>query len=384
MGLEDVWIRKSNYIINMVIDYMVNFDEFVVMKKGFLKKLNIAIDEVINEKEDLDIDYDLLEKALELMIKNNRPIGRRPISVVVPIKKSDMLTVTLDFFRSIDIDFYKKAIDTILQQNNNIKMNLYNFHDIRDFNKRDNNNLLEYTPDGRVHSRNGCANVNIPTNSELNSREEEIFEKDTCTLEDLYTIVHEITHLFDLDLEAEKIERRKNMRELTGEATTIGFEGLLTEYLLKNNLYSSIGIQQIVNKRYNSSMQNARLVYAKLLLAKEKSKKGEITLEFIEKLMRDNNLSTQYVRKMAYNIISATPDMLLQNRYAIGGFIAPTIVKAYKENGVQVLKKYLEYAKNNDIEQALKAIGVEMNIEGINILDRNFNEYLNRISEKER
>lgn len=302
---------------------MVDFDKFIVMKEGFLKKLNIAIDKVIKEKESLDINYDLLEKALEVMIKNSRFIDNGLISTVVPIKKSEMLTVTLDFFKSIDIDFYKKAIDTILQQNNSIKMNIYNFHDIKNYEKRDNNHLLEYTPDGSVQSRNGLAKVNIPTKTELNSKEEKTFDKETCTLEDLYTVVHEISHLFDLNLENQtnitgKTRRKENTRELTGEATAIAFEGLLTEYLLKNNLYSREGIQQIARQRINSSIQDARLVYAKLLLSKEKSKNGEITLQFIEEFMRNNNFSTQYVRKMAYDIINVPINMLFQNRYAMG------------------------------------------------------------------
>ena len=183
---------------------MVDFDKFIVMKEGFLKKLNIAIDKVIKEKESLNINYDLLEKALEVMVKNSRFIDNGPISTVVAIKKSEMLTVTLDFFKSIDIEFYRKAIDTILQQNSNIKMNIYNFHNIKSYERRDNNHLLEYTPYGTVQSRNGLAKVNIPTRTELSSKEEKIFDKDTCTLEDLYTVVHEISHLFDLELESDK------------------------------------------------------------------------------------------------------------------------------------------------------------------------------------
>ena len=368
---------------------MIDFDKFIVMKESFLKKLNIAIDEVINEKESLDINYDLLEKVLEAMIKNNRFMYNGHITTVVPIKKSEMLNVTLDFFKSIDIDFYRKAIDTILQKNNNIKMNIYNSHNIKSYEKRDNNNLLEYTPGGSVQSRNGLATVNIPTKTELNSKEEKILDNDTCTLEDLYTVVHEIAHLFDLNLEnqrniTDETRRKENTRQLTGEATAIAFEGLLTEYLLKNNLFSRDGIQQIEKKRLNSSIQDAILVYAKLLLSKEKSKNGEITLNFIEKLMRDNNLSTQYVRKMAYDIINIPRSMLFQNRYALGGLIAPTIIKAYKENGSVALKKYLEYTKNSDLEKALKTIGIEMNIQGINTLKKNYNEQLQVLNAKER
>lgn len=139
-------------------------------------------------------------------------------------------------------------------------------------------------------------------------------------------------------------------------------------------------MQQIAMKRVNDSIQNARLVYAKLLLSKEKSKNGDITLQFIEKIMRDNNLSIQYVRKMAYDIINVPRRMLFQNRYAIGGLIAPSIIREYKENGSIALKKYLEYAKNNDLEKALKATGIEMNIQGIDTLKKNYKEQIQALN----
>lgn len=47
----------------------VNLDETIVMKENFLKELNQAIDKVIGEKKDLNIDYDLLEQALGYMLK---------------------------------------------------------------------------------------------------------------------------------------------------------------------------------------------------------------------------------------------------------------------------------------------------------------------------
>ncbi len=45
-------------------EHIVNLDETIVMKENFLKELNQAIDKVIGEKKDLNIDYDLLEQAL--------------------------------------------------------------------------------------------------------------------------------------------------------------------------------------------------------------------------------------------------------------------------------------------------------------------------------
>lgn len=93
---------------------MVDFDEFIVMREETLEELNIAIEKVIEEKESMNLDYDLLEKVLGTMIKSVRSEEVGPISVVTPIKKEEMLQVTLDFFKSIDSELYIKAINTLI------------------------------------------------------------------------------------------------------------------------------------------------------------------------------------------------------------------------------------------------------------------------------
>lgn len=373
---------------------MVDFDQFVVMREKFLKKLNIAIDKVIREKESMDLDYDLMEKALGTMLRNVRSIDTGPICIVTPIKKREMLKVTLDFFESIDPELYKKAIDVILQQTENIKMNIYNLHEIRDFEKRDERGIPEYTRNGNVHSRDGYAIVHVPTKTQLNQKEEKILEADEGTLKDLYVMVHEISHLFDLDLQLEKPDKKdlvgeleykdRISNELIGEATAIAFEGLLSEYLLENGIYSTEAIQEINNLNMNSFLQDARLVYAKLLLAREKIKNGEVKLEFVEQIMRDNGFSIQYMRRMASSIIDDPRDMLYEKRYALGGLIAPTIIKKYKEEGAEPLKRYLEEAKKENFEGAMAALGIELNEEGINQLVANMRERVYRMNPKER
>ena len=366
---------------------MVDFDEFVVMRENFLRELNIAIDKVIKEKESMALDYDLIEKALGAMVRNVKSINEKPVAICTPIKKGDMKKITLDFFESIDSELHKKAIDTILQQTDNIRMNIYNIHEVKDFSEEDELGLLKYTHNGNVESRDGFARVNVPTKRELDSQEEKLLSKDECALEDLYTIVHENTHLFDLDLEKGKPDRdqlqggggqRKERitRELLGEATTIAFEGLLSDYLSNNTNISKYAIEEMDILRLNSNLQDARMVYAKLVLAKEKNKNGEITLEFVEKLMRDNGFSTQYIRRMANDIIHNPRGMLYQKRYALGALISPTIIKKYREEGLGTLKRYLEEAKNENFEGAMKVLGIELNEQGINQLIVNMREYV--------
>lgn len=293
---------------------MIDFDNFVVMRGNFLEELNIAIDKVIEEKESMNLDYALMEKGLGGMLRNVERLEEQPITIVIPIKKEKVLKIVLDFFKSIDSEFYNKAINTILQQTENIKMRIYNVHEIEDFSEEDEVGLLKYTQNANVEGIDGYASVHIPTKKELDSEEEKILDKDECGLEDLYAVVHEISHLFDLDLEkgipdeeelAGGKEKRKLRitRELVGEATAIAFEGLFSEYLLGNTKISKDAIQKMDVLRINSYLEYARLAYAKLLLAREKEENGEITLGFVEKLMRDNGFSIQYIRRLANNII---------------------------------------------------------------------------------
>lgn len=365
---------------------MIDFDEFIIMKEGFLQRLNIAVDRIIQEKKSMNLNYEYIEKALKAMIKN-RNVNTNAIHVVTQVKKEEILKITLEFFKSVEPELYKRAVNIILGQEKDIKMNVYNVHSINNFIKRDKEGFLEYTPYGVAQTREGRALINIPTNVELNKKEDRIINKDDCTLDDLYTVVHEIAHLFDFNLDIEKATKKEiageqevyedNItRELTAEATTIAFEGLLSEYLLENKLYPKSAIQQMSNRRINSCLQKARMVYAKLILAREKEEKGEITSEFIEKSMRDYNLSIQGVRHIASDIINSPRDMLIQNRYAIGGLLAPTIIKTYKMKGKETLQRYLEETKKCNLESALKQLGIQLNNEGIEETIKNFQEYM--------
>ena len=274
-------------------------------------------------------------------------------------------------------------------------MRIYNVHEIEDFSEEDEVGLLKYTQNANVEGIDGYASVHIPTKKELDSEEEKILGKEECGLEDLYAVVHETSHLFDLDLQkgmpdeealagGEERTEERITRELIGEATAIAFEGLLSEYLLSNTEISKGAIQEMDVLRMNSYLEYARLAYAKLLLAREKEENGEITLEFVEKLMRDNGFSMQYIRKLANNIINNPHDMLYQKRYAIGGLISPTIIKRYKERGTSTLKEYLKQSKNENFEGAMKALGIQVNEEGVNQLIANMKEYIANLNMKVR
>ena len=313
---------------------MINFSDFVLIDDPTLKKLNSKIDEVIAEKNSMPINYDLLEQVLGTMLKHSRYKEPTSFPTVVQIKKEEMLGLTLDFFKSIDERLYEEAVNTIIKKHNNIKVNIYNIHNIKDFNQQNEFGMTDYEKGGSVQSSKGKATVRVPTKTELSAEESDLIAKDSCTLEDLYTLVHEISHLFDLnmsqnseDIIKEKGKERSVTRELLGESTAIAFEAMLTEYLLKNTNYPKQKIQNIMKIRINSSFFDARNAYSKLILAKEKSKNGKITKEYIEDFVRKNNFSPGFAKHIIQDIIRNPKGMQWLKRYALAKLIAPTIIR---------------------------------------------------------
>lgn len=325
---------------------MINFSDFVLIDEPTLKNLNSKIDEVIAEKNSMPIDYNLLETVLGVMLKHSRYRETTSFPTVVQIKKDEMLGLTLDFFKSIDERLYQEAVNTIIKKHNNIKVNIYNIHDIKDFTKENEFGMLDYDRGGSVQSSRGKATVRVPTKVELSAEESNLIDKDSCTLEDLYTLVHEISHLFDLNMSQNsediikgKGKKRSVTRELLGESTAIAFEGMLTEYLLKNTNYPKQKIRDIMKIRTNSSFFDARNSYAKLILAKEKSKNGTITKEYIEDFVRKNNFSPGFAKNMIQEIIRKPMGIQFIKRYALAKLISPTIIRKTREERKRNINK---------------------------------------------
>lgn len=379
---------------------MTNLDNVIVMREKFLEELNKSIDVTIKEKERMKINYDWIEKITGKMTQNRTNNRKKyPIANVIrnncprPVELStmntdEMIKLAVDFFKSIDENIYKLAVETILQQKEKISMYIYNIHNIKDFSETEDNGIIKYDKDGSVMYDNGNAIVHIPLGDKKKENSDNI-----CSLDDAYLLVHEISHLFDVNLEdtlpkiqlREQSEKKTTIkinetRELLAETTAIAFEGLFRDYLLQNTLYSKEEILQNQRDRLTSSYNHAESVYANLLLARIKEKKGEkekISNEDIEEIMCKFNLSVQDVRFVARRVIASKGGMQMEKRYAIAGLLAPTIVQGYrkdKEQGKILLKRYLEEIKNNNFQGALDVFGITTSNEGISKLIQALNE----------
>ena len=110
------------------------------------------------------------------------------------------------------------------------------------------------------------------------------------------------------------------------------------------------------------------------MIYKEKEKNGQITEGFLEKIMRNENLSIKGIRKIVKAIINDNVKVWYQERYAIAKLIAPSIFKKYEEGNISAIKEYLKSTQEGNLKNALLAIGIENNKDGIEILFKNLQE----------
>lgn len=271
---------------------MANLDEIIVMKEKFLDELNKAIDITIKDKKWIKIDYDWIERITGKMVQNRRNnirkyktedmiMNRKPVKLSA-ISTSEMVKLAVEFFKSIDEDIYKMAVETILQQKEKISMYIYNIHNIKDFSETEENGIIKYDIEGNVIYDNESAIVHIPLGYKKDSKSGNI-----CGLDDAYLLVHETSHLFDSNLEdtlpeirlkeqdkkKERPVKINETRELLAETTAIAFEQLFMDYLLQNTSYPKEEILQKQRERLGSTYNHAQKVYAHLLLARVKEKK---------------------------------------------------------------------------------------------------------------
>ena len=352
--------------------------------------INVLADEIIITKKKLTIDYDFLEKILGATLINEVNVPKKPkmsIKPIIPIEKSKMLSIVLDFFKSIDEDFYKQAVSIMLHQNKNLKLNIYNINKINNFNQINEMGILENTERAGVFYNGAAATINIPTKRALSPEESEKVLKDNeCLLEDAYVLVHEIGHLLDCELESKAIfgndilspgncvTKTTVTSYLLTESTAATFEMLFTEYLLANNICSKDAVIQISNEIFERWFEYVQIVYIELLLAKEKELNETISKEFIEKMMKQNGWTPEFVEKGIKYIVNFPDDMVYASRYAIANLVAPTIAETYNQKGAEPLLEYCEMIKSNNLKKALKTVGISLNQIGIEqVINKAFN-----------
>ena len=298
------------------------------------------------------------------------------IARVIPVKKDKIISITLQFFKSVNPDLYNHVKSIIFNQNKKIKLNIYDAQNITDFKQTDLEfkDMEKYNYEPLNNYKNNKDIIYIPLRRDSNISRS--IKKDEGTLDDLFIIVHEIAHSFDINLEFGPNEERDKkiykFGNILTETTAISFERMLADYLVENNLFKKDDMEQILKRRLNNSSNKAIFVYAQLFLSRKKEENGEITKKDIQELIKEFDSNIQSIKKLGISIINdAGKEMLSNSRYAIAGILSPTIEKIYKEKEFGKIQGYLKESKNGNFKDAFYAIGITLDDEGLNKLKEN-------------
>ena len=375
-----------------------NLEEFKNISNKDLKRLNETMDMIIIEKEKCRISFLFLEHALASYINNNSFINKKDeIEKVKVLKKWEIISIVLDFFKSLDPDIYQKIRNIIFGKNPKIKLNIYKRSGISDFNEEDSEfagyRRYARNPINKTELNKDIVYLPIRCGWAYDKQVCTSLGKDEGTLEDLFALVHELSHTLDMYLEYlidedyRVITSIEDVNYIFTESTAIGFERFFIKYLLENGIISDEKYtENILMERANDTMNKCITTYAILVLSRKKEENGKITAEDVNEVSKELGLGYIEKRKLIdYIKIYEKGDLLSSAGYAFSGMISPIIAELLDKKDFEKLKKYFEASRMGNFKEALESIGIGINDEGMSKLEQIMLEhkYESEIPEKQ-
>lgn len=332
-----------------------------------INELNKSIDEYKSNMRK-GIYYDSLKRITGEMVKKLK-LRKEGIYPVKLYSQEQALSMALNFFKSLGVEeWYDSAKHIFLGQDENIGINIFDADDIEDLNEKDEYGLRKYSTgseveydwieeEGNILKHNKRANIKISLRSWFNNLPRSVL-KDNLTLRDIYSIIHEISHTFDMgDSNRSNWERR-----LFVEITPFCFERMFGNYLTQNGIVSKEIIESIELERSLNSLRHARITYCVLNLIELKDKYGEISKENIDELLREKDIrDINFVRESFKDVILLEPDVEYHFTYAIAELTARQFIRMYKTDKKQALSNLHQYCENirvgNTSDDTLRLIG---------------------------
>ena len=254
------------------------------------------------------------------------------------LSKDKTVEIVLDFFKSIDLEFYKKAQSIINGEEKDVVLNFFDAVKCDDKiceDRKSNEATVDHT--------SNVKKINIPSMGNIN---------------DVYSMVHEISHIFDLP------ESLNLSRIMLADVNSECFERMLDCYfeekkdmdeLLKQDLY--LVRKHSINRTYFLALEYA----VKYSFFDYKNHKGEMNLKDIKQVMSrftlPPNLVLSYLR-------DNSQDISYSARYIFGGLASEEYLQHYRQNpseSINNLKKYMELIKEDKGTEALKELDINMN-----------------------
>lgn len=353
-----------------------NSNTITKLSEEDLKKLNESLTEILCNEWDFPISSETLKDIFEVCLDkyfyssfriNYKTNDKNKVKdSVIKIKPNDVFAITLDFFKSIDIDFYNQTAKKILQLNKTDILKIYNLNTVKDFNEIDEHGLKKYYDSFCIVPNQTRISTYIPI--QTSKQEENVdISKLYFSLDNLFGFVHEISHnfnnAFSLTFDNSKIptptsvQSRNNV--LLCETTAITFERLLADYLLKNSNFSSDSIKNYMAWRMHDSILKLYYGYIKMVILNEKNKDLEnnyISNDFL----RETSLIFKDSGTALDSIINDPLFFKHEITYGIAAIIYPSLVKKYNTNGSIAIKQYLDSIQNGSILDALTSANIDL------------------------
>lgn len=360
----------------------IEFLDFNYINDDIIKKLDNVAKKVITSKQYYKIPYDFLEKALLCYVKNNeyKYEDVNKILRVKPLKKWEIMTIALEFYKSIDYETYEGIRDIIFNQNPKIRSNIYKLSKIKNFSEQDFEfeEFKKYSKIPQHHTVRNRDMMYLPlsdTGQKGNAKE---IREDEGTIDDLYSIVHELGHTLDLYLNyiisntgiiiSDSYDPGNN---LLTESTSIALERALTSYLLEKKLIDAKDAEEIFIKRKNDTLNSCYFAYTKLVLARKKQENSVIYKKDIDEIANNMKLGIREKNNLVNFIMESDGEILINARYAFSGILSPTIEKVISQGRINKFKQYLEESRKGNVEKALHALDITADDEGLKILYNN-------------
>lgn len=309
------------------------------------EQLNGFIHENLKNRRN-STNYNLLHIISEMMTKGLNVNDRRFNDITTPSSENQTKQIALQFFKELDQELYEKA-KNIVEGNSEIDFNIYKLDKTEDFSRTKSDGMPIHTKTACVKTKDGKSAVYVPC---------------TGTVEDIYLLVHELSHTFDL------IKNDNPTRNMLGEVTPYCFEAMLGQYLVENGIATKNEIASREKGNIVSHYDDGVETFAKLELMKIKEKQGDINQEDIIDMKKRYGITDRQLGYVLGRLAHSEPNVDYRARYMIAQLVYPHYMEQYErnpQNAIRIMKEYFEQIKTNNFEGALQTLGIDPSINSI-------------------
>jgi len=310
-----------------------------------LQMLNGFIHENLKNRRN-STDYNLLHTISGMMTRGLNVKDRHISEITTPSTENQTKKIALQFFKDLDQELYEK-VKTIVEGDSEIDFNMYKLDKTEDFSRTKDDGMPVHTKTPCVMSKDGKSAIYVSYKG---------------TVEDIYLLVHELSHTFDL------IQNDNPTRNMLGEVTPHCFEAMLSQYLVENGIATKEEVTSREKGNIVSHYDDGVETFAKLELMGIKEKQGDIKQEDITAMQKRYGITNRQLGYVLGRLAQSEPNVDYKARYMIAQLIYPHYIEQYEQNpqsAIRTMKEYFEQIKTNNFEGSLQTLGINPSIDSI-------------------